>query len=175
LDPFLTPLGVRVCARVGCNDYTRDLQISWWIIDKLQRLCEWLWVRIPKSAGRKTSIDMLSEMEVGYGYLTVNPARDVRFPQQTLSGGAVDHRRRRLHQAVEGSRRTDMIGLIGATGLRIGEMLALRWRALDLDVGPSTCASRVRGQDATAEDAEGAADRVEARRSNRKVGGAARI
>jgi integrase len=28
-----------------------------------------------------------------------------------------------------------MIGLIAATGLRIGELLALRWRALDLDVG----------------------------------------
>jgi integrase len=28
-----------------------------------------------------------------------------------------------------------MIGLIAATGLRIGELLALRWRALDLEIG----------------------------------------
>jgi integrase len=28
-----------------------------------------------------------------------------------------------------------MVGLIAATGLRIGELLALRWRALDLEVG----------------------------------------
>ena len=28
-----------------------------------------------------------------------------------------------------------MVGLIAATGLRIGELLAVRWRALDLDVG----------------------------------------
>jgi integrase len=28
-----------------------------------------------------------------------------------------------------------MIGLIAATGLRIGELLGLRWRALDLEVG----------------------------------------
>ena len=28
-----------------------------------------------------------------------------------------------------------MISLIAATGLRIGELLGLRWRALDLDIG----------------------------------------
>ena len=28
-----------------------------------------------------------------------------------------------------------MVSLIAATGLRIGELLGLRWRALDLDIG----------------------------------------
>jgi integrase len=28
-----------------------------------------------------------------------------------------------------------MVCLIAATGLRFGELLALRWRALDLDIG----------------------------------------
>ena len=52
-----------------------------------------------------------------------------------------------------------MVSLIAATGLRIGELLALRWSALDLD-GRHAGGARigVRGQVPAAEDAAGGAD-----------------
>ena len=52
-----------------------------------------------------------------------------------------------------------MVSLIAATGLRIGELLGLRWRALDLDVGALGGARvGVRGQVPAAQDTEGGAD-----------------
>jgi site-specific recombinase XerC len=71
------------------------------------------------------------ETAVEYGYLAVNAARGVKFPPQALRVSpaliAGDEYAKLLDEVVEPYRM--MIGLIAATGLRIGELLALRWRA----------------------------------------------
>ena len=70
----------------------------------------------------------------------MNPARGVKFPQQEareapaiIAGGDFA---RLLNELSEPYR--TMVELIAATGLRIGELLAVRWRALDLAVGTLT-------------------------------------
>jgi integrase len=75
-----------------------------------------------------------------YGSLAVNPARGVKFPlapprtaPRILGGGDFAA----LLQQVDEPYRT-MIGLVALTGLRIGELLGLRWRALDLTIGTLT-------------------------------------
>lgn len=77
------------------------------------------------------------ETAVEYGYLTVNPARGVKFPPQKLQEApamiAGDDFTKLLKEVDEPYRM--MIGLIAATGLRIGELLALRWRSVDLELG----------------------------------------
>ena len=77
------------------------------------------------------------ETAVEYGYLQTNPARGIKFPQKGLkeapaiiAGGDFA----KLLAQVDEPYRT-MVGLIAATGLRIGELLALRWRALNLEIG----------------------------------------
>jgi integrase len=77
------------------------------------------------------------ETAVEYGYLQSNPARGVKFPQKGLkekpaiiSGESLA----KLLKELDGQHRT-MVTLIAATGLRIGELLALRWSALDLEGG----------------------------------------
>jgi integrase len=87
-----------------------------------------------------TLLSGILETAVEYGYLTVNPARGVKFPQQEareapaiIAGGDFA----RLLNELSEPHRT-MVELIAATGLRIGELLAVRWRALDLAVGTLT-------------------------------------
>jgi integrase len=82
-------------------------------------------------------LSSILETAVEYGYLTTNPARGVKFPQKGLkekptiiAGDSLS----RLLRAVDEPYRT-MVQLIAATGLRIGELLALRWLALDLEGG----------------------------------------
>jgi integrase len=78
-----------------------------------------------------------SEIVSPHGYLTLNSARGVKFPQQepreapAIIAGA--DFARLLNELGEPHR--TMIELTAATGLRIGELLAVRWRALDLEVG----------------------------------------
>src|SRR5204863_7819230 len=88
----------------------------------------------------RTTLTLLTgilETAVEYGYITMNPARGVKFPQQAereapaIIAGA-DFAR--LLNEVDEPYRT-MVELIAATGLRIGELLAVRWRALDLEIG----------------------------------------
>src|SRR5438034_1152554 len=84
-----------------------------------------------------TLLSGILETAVEYGYLTMNPARGVRFPQQaereapTIIAGD-DFAK--LSNEVDEPYKT-MVELIAAAGLRIGELLAVRWRALDLEVG----------------------------------------
>ena len=89
-------------------------------------------------------LSSILETAVEYGYLQANPARGVKFPQEALKVTPVlivgEAFAALLAQMTEPHR--TMVGLIAATGLRIGELLALRWR-------PSTwrsarCASRKR-------------------------------
>jgi integrase len=70
----------------------------------------------------------------------MNPARGVKFPQQEapkaptiIAGGDFA---KLLHELSEPHR--TMVEVIAATGLRIGELLAVRWRAIDLEVGTLT-------------------------------------
>jgi hypothetical protein len=68
------------------------------------------------------------------------PARGVKFPQKGLKEKpamiAGDSLAKLLKQLNEPHR--TMVSLIAATGLRIGELLALRWSALDLEGGALT-------------------------------------
>jgi integrase len=67
----------------------------------------------------------------------MNPARGVKFPPQEAGQAtaviAGDDVAKLLKKVVEPHR--TMVELIAATDLRIGELLAVRWRALDLEVG----------------------------------------
>jgi integrase len=80
------------------------------------------------------------ETAVEFGYLQTNPARGVKFPQKGLKEKpaiiAGDSLAKLLKQVNEPHR--IMVSLIAATGLRIGELLALRWAALDLEGGSLT-------------------------------------
>jgi integrase len=100
--------------------------------DKFQQKLGWQTVR-----NAWTLLSGIFETAVEYGYLTVNPARGVKFPQQALREAPAlisGNDFARLLDEVDEPYRM-MIGLIAATGLRIGELLALRWRALDLEIG----------------------------------------
>ena len=84
-----------------------------------------------------TLLSSVLESAVEYGYLQVNPARGVKFPPRAIKQKpaivAGDDFVKLLKHLREPHR--TMVSLIAATGLRIGELLALRWNALDLDVG----------------------------------------
>ena len=72
-----------------------------------------------------------------YGALAVNPARGVKFPlapPRTAPRILGREDIGTLLLQVEEPHRT-MIGLVALTGLRIGELLGLRWRGLDLANG----------------------------------------
>jgi len=111
------------------------LAIQQWIADKFRQGTGWQVVR-----NAWTLLASILESTVGYGYLPTNPARGIKFPPKPL-------KRRPAVIAGEGfvsllrhlgePYRT-MVSLIAATGLRIGELLALRWSALDLDAGTLT-------------------------------------
>ena len=84
-----------------------------------------------------TLLSSILESAVEYGYLESNPARGVKFRQQGLKQKpamiAGDDCVKLLRQLSEPH--GTMVSLIAATGLRVGELLALRWGALDLVVG----------------------------------------
>jgi integrase len=108
------------------------LAIQQWVAEKFRQRCGWQTVR-----NAWVLLSGILETAVEYGYLSVNPARGVKFPQQLLkekpsiiAGDSFA----KLLRHVDEPRRT-MVSLIAATGLRIGELLGLRWRALDLDIG----------------------------------------
>ena len=70
---------------------------------------------------------------VEYGYLAANPARGVKFPSQAvrpeprvLSAKDLEQLMARLQEPFK-----TMVMLTMVTGLRIGELLALRWQAAD--------------------------------------------
>src|SRR5262249_31930026 len=74
---------------------------------------------------------------VDYSGLAVNAARGVTFPPPPLKKGprilGATELAALLGQVAEPHR--TMVGVIALTGLRIGELLALRWSALDLSIG----------------------------------------
>lgn len=111
------------------------LAIQGWVSDKFRRGVGWQVVR-----NAWTLLSSVLESAVEYGYLQANPARGVKFPQKPIKPRpaliAGDEFVRLLRHLGEPHR--TMVTLIAATGLRIGELLALRWGALDLDAGTLT-------------------------------------
>jgi len=108
------------------------LAIQSWVSDKFRKGTGWQVVR-----NAWTLLSSILESAVEYGYLQTTPARGVKFPQQALKQKpamiAGDDFVKLLKQLGEPYR--TMVSLIAATGLRVGELLALRWGALDLAVG----------------------------------------
>jgi integrase len=106
--------------------------IQQWVAQKFRQNQGWQTVR-----NSWVLLSGILETAVEYGYLATNPARGVKFPQKTLQEGPAiiaGSDFARLVGQLDEPHRT-MVSLIAATGLRIGELLALRWRALNLEVG----------------------------------------
>jgi integrase len=100
------------------------LDVQQFVADRFRQQLGWQTVR-----NAWTLLSGILETAVEYGYLTVNPARGVKFPQQEareapaiIAGGDFA----RLLNELSEPHRT-MVELIAATGLRIGELLAVRW------------------------------------------------
>lgn len=108
------------------------LEIQGWVSDQFRRGKGWQVVR-----NAWTLLSSVLESAVEYGYLEVNPARGVKFPQKAIKQKpaiiAGDDFVRLLGTLGEPYR--TMVTVIAATGLRVGELLALHWRALDLESG----------------------------------------
>jgi integrase len=106
-----------------------------WVADKFRQGTGWQTVR-----NAWVLLSGILETAVEYGYLHTNPARGVKFPQKGLKEKPAlitgDSLARLLEQLDEPY--GTMVSLIAATGLRIGELLALRWSALDLGGGSLT-------------------------------------
>ena len=108
------------------------LAIQQWVADKFRQGTGWQTIR-----NAWVLLSSILETAVEFGYLQSNPARGVKFPQKGLKEKpaliAGDSLAKLLEQVDEPYR--TMVSLIAATGLRIGELLALRWSALDLEGG----------------------------------------
>jgi integrase len=113
----------------------RDIEriaIQQWIADKFRKGTGWQVVR-----NAWTLLASVLESAVEYGYLESNPARGIKFPPKPVKQkpaiiAGTDFAKLLAHL---GEPYRTMVSLIAATGLRIGELLALRWSALDLDAG----------------------------------------
>jgi integrase len=108
------------------------LAIQQWVADKFRQGTGWQVVR-----NAWTLLASILESAVEYGYLPTNPARGVKFPlkpvklKPTIIAGE-DFLKLLRHL---GEPYRTMVSMIAATGLRIGELLALRWSSLDLEAG----------------------------------------
>jgi integrase len=111
------------------------LAIQQWVADKFRQDTGWQTVR-----NAWVLLSGILETAVEFGFIQANTARGVKFPQKGLKEKpaiiAGDSLARLLKQVNEPYR--TMVSLIAATGLRIGELLALRWSALDLEGGALT-------------------------------------
>lgn len=81
------------------------------------------------------TLSSVLESAVEYEYVSVNPARGAKFPPQSVRPEArlltAKEFKRLLHELSEPFK--TMVTLAAVTGLRIGELLALRWAALDFE------------------------------------------
>ena len=106
--------------------------VQQWVADRFRRKLGWQTVR-----NAWTLLSGILETAVEYGYLSMNPARGVKFPEKELKEAPVlftaEDFMKLLEQLDEPYR--TMARLIAVTGLRIGELLAVRWRCLDLEIG----------------------------------------
>jgi len=106
--------------------------IQQWVADRFKRQLGWQTVR-----NAWTLLSGMLETAVEYGYLTVNPARGVKFPEKKLKEAPALITGEDFMKLVKHLDEPygAMVRLIATTGLRIGELLALRWRSLDLEIG----------------------------------------
>ena len=130
------------------------LDIQQWVANKFRQRQGWQTVR-----NSWVLLSGILETAVEYGYLSTNSARGVKFPPKELKDGptiiaGTDFLKLLAH--LKEPYRT-MLSLIAATGLRIGELLALRWRVLDLEHGTLAVRESCTGQVPVAEDEEGPA------------------
>ena len=106
--------------------------VQQWVADRFRRQLGWQTVR-----NAWTLLSGILETAVEYGYLSTNPARGVKFPEKELKEAPVlftaEDFTKLLEQLDEPYR--TMARLIALTGLRIGELLAVRWQCLDLEIG----------------------------------------
>jgi integrase len=111
------------------------LAIQQWVAKKFVQKTGWQTVR-----NSWVLLSGILESAVEYGYLPTNPARGVKFPQKGLREKPTIIVGENLAKLLDhlGEPHRTMVQLIAATGLRIGELLALRWLAVDLDVGALT-------------------------------------
>jgi integrase len=108
------------------------LDVQQWVAEKFRQRQGWQTVR-----NSWVLLSGILETAVEYGYLSMNPARGVKFPPKELKDApaiiaGADFAKLLAHL---GEPYRTMLSLIAATGLRIGELLALRWRVLDLEHG----------------------------------------
>jgi integrase len=108
-------------------DFTRP-EIQRFILEKLQKGYAW-------EMGKRV-IGLLSKIlatAVEWGYLTENPARGVKMPERTLKRPhnpiTADEVQKLLFALNEPERTFALIAVL--TGLRLGELLALRWGRVD--------------------------------------------
>jgi integrase len=116
-----------------------------WRLRDIERLAvqQWVGAKFRQGAGWQvvrnswTVLSSALESAVEFGYLEGNPARGVKFPQKALkrkptiiAGADFVKLLSRLSEPYN-----TMVSLIAATGLRVGELLALRWGAVDLQTG----------------------------------------
>jgi integrase len=108
------------------------LAIQRWVADKFRQQTGWQSVR-----NAWVLLSGILESAVEYGYLEANPARGIKFPPKArkakpamIAGDSLSKLLKQLDQPYR-----TMVQIIAATGLRVGELLALRWGALDLDIG----------------------------------------
>jgi integrase len=106
--------------------------IQQWVADRFRQKLGWQTVR-----NSWTLLSGILETAVEYGYLSINPARGVKFPEKELKEAPVLFTAEdfvKLLEQLDEPYRT-MARLIALTGLRIGELLAVRWRCVDLEIG----------------------------------------
>jgi integrase len=111
------------------------LAIQQWVATKFVQRTGWQTVR-----NSWVLLSGILESAVEYGYLQTNPARGVKFPQKGLKEKPAIIAGESLVKLLDrlGEPHHTMVQLIAATGLRIGELLALRWSAVDLEGGTLT-------------------------------------
>jgi integrase len=106
--------------------------VQQWVADRFKRQLGWQTVR-----NAWTLLSGILETAVEYGYLSTNPARGVKFPEKELKEAPaliIGEDFMKLLEHLDEPYRT-MVKLIAVTGMRIGELLAVRWRSLDLEIG----------------------------------------
>jgi len=108
------------------------LDIQQFVADKFRQGLAWQTVR-----NAWIVLSSVLDAAVDYGYLNSNPARGVRFPLQgrrkeprILNSEALEKLLVQLRELYR-----SMVILAALTGLRVGELLALRWKMVDLTAG----------------------------------------
>jgi integrase len=112
-------------------DFNRS-EIQQFVLGKLKHGYAW------EMANR--ILDLLSKVlgtAVEWGYLSDNPGRGIKLPERTLkrphTSLSIDEVRKLLASLAESERTFIFIAVLG--GMRVGELLALRWGRIDLQQG----------------------------------------